>query len=216
MPILKSATAGPVRQRILIGAGLGAALGLQAWRLAAYLSGTGIPRLAVAWVLLSHILLGVAIAATAHLACWWKRGLPLGLIVALPGAAAAYGAGWPWASAAQGIGDPLAGLLLAFLVDVIRPALRRSARVPESETASSEASAADIRTRLRQGHAELERLDTERRRRGDPRIGKSVEERIVWGELLELELQDLDERVSRKGNAEGGSGRPEPPEHDER
>jgi hypothetical protein len=29
-----------------------------------------------------------------------------------------------------------------------------------------------------------------------------VEERIIWGELLELELQDIDERVSRTENSD--------------
>ena len=64
------------------------------------------------------------------------------------------------------------------------------------------------RHRLREGVACLERLDAERERHGDSRFGKTTEDRIVWGELIELELQEIDERVSRICGAAGRSLRP--------
>jgi hypothetical protein len=194
----------PGVQRILLGAGLGTAFGLQACRLADYLSRGSLPRFGLASIFLSHVLLGVAIAATAAFAVWWKRGLSIGLLFAAPCAALTYAIGWERAGAAQAIAVPLAGLLIAFFMDLgstVRPSVRRR-RV---EPPRSEPSASDTRQRLSQGQAELERLESERRRRGDPRLGKSVEDRIIWGELLELEIQNIDERVSRTGDAEGGA-----------
>ena len=53
------------------------------------------------------------------------------------------------------------------------------------------------RERLAEAVARLERLDTERERRGDSGFGRTAESRIIWGELIELELQEIDEQVSR-------------------
>ena len=55
----------------------------------------------------------------------------------------------------------------------------------------------EIRQRLAAEKAGLEQLDAERERRGDSRFGRAAEDRIVWNELLDLELQDIDEHVSR-------------------
>ena len=41
----------------------------------------------------------------------------------------------------------------------------------------------------------MEYLEAERVRRGDSLFGQSTEDRIVWSELLELELQDIDALV---------------------
>ncbi len=54
-----------------------------------------------------------------------------------------------------------------------------------------------LRQRLTEEVARLELLDADRERRNDSRFGKSTEDRIVWGELIELELQDIDEQVNR-------------------
>jgi len=43
----------------------------------------------------------------------------------------------------------------------------------------------------------LERLDEKRVVLGDPNLGKSVEERIIWCELLDPELQEFDEQIER-------------------
>ena len=60
-----------------------------------------------------------------------------------------------------------------------------------------------IQRRLAEGEARLERLDAERARRADASLGRTTEERIVWRELLELELQEIDEQVSRIQDAAG-------------
>lgn len=51
--------------------------------------------------------------------------------------------------------------------------------------------------RLAEGAARLTRLDEERDRRGDTRFGKTAEDRIVWSELIDLEMQEVDEQVNR-------------------
>jgi hypothetical protein len=61
------------------------------------------------------------------------------------------------------------------------------------------------RQRLTEAVARLERVEAERERRGDSRFGKTTENRIVWGELIELELQEIDEQVSRICGAAGRS-----------
>jgi len=65
-----------------------------------------------------------------------------------------------------------------------------------------------IRRRLAVETASLEHLDGERERCGDSRFGKTTEDRIVWGELIELELQEIDEQVSRICGAAGRIPRP--------
>jgi len=54
-----------------------------------------------------------------------------------------------------------------------------------------------IRQRLAEAVACLERLDGERERLRDSRYGKTTENRIIWGELVELELQEIDEQMRR-------------------
>ena len=49
--------------------------------------------------------------------------------------------------------------------------------------------------RLAKAAACLERLDEERVVLGDPNLGKSIEERILWRELLDLELLEFDEQI---------------------
>jgi hypothetical protein len=191
-----------------LGTVLGCAFGFQACRLVAYLSGGSLSGYELAWIFASHALLGPAIAATAGRASWWQRGLPLGLLLAAPGAAFLYATGRGSLGASLAIAQPLAGLLIALLVDFARPAARPAARTHSADGSRHEPSAADIRHRLREGHTELQRLDDERRRTGNPRLGRTVEDRIVWGELLELELQDIDERVGRMDGTEGGAGGP--------
>lgn len=61
------------------------------------------------------------------------------------------------------------------------------------------------RQRLAEAVARLERLDAKRERRGDSRFGRTAENRIIWGELIELELQEIDEQVSRICNSTGRS-----------
>ena len=51
--------------------------------------------------------------------------------------------------------------------------------------------------RLAKAAACLERLDEERIVLSDPNLGKTIEERIIWRELLDLELQEFDEQIER-------------------
>lgn len=50
--------------------------------------------------------------------------------------------------------------------------------------------------RLSEAKESLDYLDVERERRGDPNFGKLIEHQIVWRELLELELQEAEERIA--------------------
>ena len=49
--------------------------------------------------------------------------------------------------------------------------------------------------RLMRGFSCLMNLQLVRNHRQDPHFGKAVEERIVWRELLDLELQSVDEQI---------------------
>ena len=51
--------------------------------------------------------------------------------------------------------------------------------------------------RLAEAFSYLERLTLERAYRQDPAFGKFLEERIIWRELLDLELQEIDENIGR-------------------
>lgn len=57
--------------------------------------------------------------------------------------------------------------------------------------------------RLAQGFACLQNLQKAREELEDPHFGTGTEQRIVWRELLELELQDVDEQIERILNAAG-------------
>ncbi|HEY1241056.1 MAG TPA: hypothetical protein VGF16_10885 [Bryobacteraceae bacterium] len=50
--------------------------------------------------------------------------------------------------------------------------------------------------RLSEAKESLDYLDVEREHRGDPNFGKLIEQQIIWRELLELELQDAEERIA--------------------
>lgn len=51
--------------------------------------------------------------------------------------------------------------------------------------------------RLVRAFSRLEEIQFVRDDRQDPRFGKPAEDRIIWRELLELELQNVDEQVER-------------------
>jgi hypothetical protein len=52
--------------------------------------------------------------------------------------------------------------------------------------------------RLCKAAAYLERLNEERSSCGDPTLGKAIETRIIWRELLDLELQEFDDEIERR------------------
>jgi hypothetical protein len=102
-------------------------------------------------------------------------------------------------------------LLMGFLGDAIFP-LRRaiggSRLRRQRSTPTSEEGCVSVRQRLVEAKTELDRLDRERESRGDMGFGKYTENRIVWAELLDLELQDVDERFHRICRTAGhGAGR---------
>lgn len=53
------------------------------------------------------------------------------------------------------------------------------------------------RQRLAEAFARLLRIDLERLETDDPLYARPEEDRIVWRELLDLELQDIDERLGK-------------------
>ena len=59
--------------------------------------------------------------------------------------------------------------------------------------------------RLMRGFYCLQNIQLVRNHRQDPHFGKAVEERIIWRELLELELQDVDEQIERVAGVNGNN-----------
>lgn len=57
--------------------------------------------------------------------------------------------------------------------------------------------------RLTRGFARLRTIQLVRNHRQDPRFGRAMEERIVWRELLELEIQAIDDHIERTSLAVG-------------
>ena len=58
-----------------------------------------------------------------------------------------------------------------------------------------------LQERLAEAAARLERLHQERASAGDQILGMATEKRIIWRELLDLELQDFDEQNERLSSA---------------
>gem|GEM_PF-1483070 len=137
-------------------------------------------------------------------------------------AVAAQAFGWVWVpygvvSITAGLA---AGLFIAFLADALFPSKVFSAHrsSPASDTLGDRAnlkaepcSADTLRQRMSEEKAALEHLDAERQRRGDSRFGKTTEDRIVWGQLIDLELQEIDEQVSRICGSAGREPKGLPP-----
>lgn len=144
-------------------------------------------------------------------------GVIFGLFFSVPSAYAVHAMGFsivPFSAGAILMGL-LAGYLLAFLIvtyllslptasvkegtdtaqPVHRPAKRRAARKSPANALSS---------RLAEEKASLDRLDIERDFRHDAAFEKITEQRIIWSELLELELQDIDEQIGRICHAADG------------
>jgi hypothetical protein len=63
--------------------------------------------------------------------------------------------------------------------------------IPAVETEPVRVPESPARRRLARGFARLQNLDLVRNHRGDPDFGKWAENRIIWRELLELELQRI-------------------------
>src|SRR5579859_5976107 len=61
--------------------------------------------------------------------------------------------------------------------------------------------------RLARAFFRLKDMQLVRKEWEDPSLGKSDEERIIWRELLDLELQDVDEQIERISAAVGNGSR---------
>jgi hypothetical protein len=61
--------------------------------------------------------------------------------------------------------------------------------------------------RLADAKACLDAIDDERQHLGRPAFGETTEQRMIWRELLDLELQDIDEQMDRIRHEESVPGR---------
>ena len=55
---------------------------------------------------------------------------------------------------------------------------------------------ATTKDRLSKAKECLDYLEVEREYRADPGFGRLIEQQMIWRELLELELQDAEERIT--------------------
>ena len=88
-------------------------------------------------------------------------------------------------------------LIAAFALVLIAGAVVVSRRTPPPAPNS------ETRRRLAEEMARLQMLQVERDRLGDPAYEKTVEDEIIWNELVELEIQDIDEQLTRIRNSAG-------------
>lgn len=136
--------------------------------------------------------------ATGNILLITGLGFLFGLLFALPPALAVRSAGLHWfpfgiAALLPGMcaSTMLAWLVVKFVFDAELPVFGHSPLRRRLIAASP------VRDRLAEAADRLERLENERIRRRDFRYDKRVEERIIWNELLDLELQDVDEQIKR-------------------
>lgn len=138
-------------------------------------------------------------------------GAVIGLFFGVPPAWGAHTIGLPWApyGFAVIVIGLIAGLLIAFTLESILPRNRKTPepeehappqeKSPEIAAPATERGKVDMevrRHRLAEEKARLDNLEEERQRRRNSAYGKVTEERIVWAELLDLELQDVDEQFT--------------------
>jgi hypothetical protein len=217
VPILETKTDHSAVRRILVATSLGGIFGLQSLKLSEFGLAASIPLYASLSIFLSHAMLGCSVGVTAGFTWWWRRGWVLGLLFSIPAALGAHALGLSYApyGVAMIVTGLVTGLLVAFLTDTLVPFHRKSTRqpcdvLPPSSQLESlparECKMDTIRQRLAAEKACLEDLDTERRRRHDSGFGMTTEDRVIWRELLDLELQEIDEQVNRIGSAAGVAG----------
>lgn len=215
--VLKWADPSALR-RTLLATGLGGIFGFQSWRLAECIV-VSIPWYGQAWIWLSQVFLGFVIGATAGWISWWKRAPVLGLAFSIPSSWGAIALAPKCVAYSIGaIAEGLAvALLIAFLADAIFPHKLESsdhhwvglARLRKTGTTIAEERCSVARRRLAEEKALLDQLDREREYQGSD-YRKTMEDRLVWGELLDLELQDFDEQLNRIRQTAGQAPRSQP------
>ena len=140
------------------------------------------------------------IARTPRLRIGWKNGLVLVLALGVPTALRGYALGLRWSS--YGLAIMVTGLVVGLLMALRALAgercLPRSAERENAGDVRPQRARGGICDRLTDEKAQLELLDAERARRRSAMFGKAVEDRIIWGELLDLELQNIDELLARQ------------------
>jgi hypothetical protein len=207
--VLKVVTKRNAVLRALLGAGIGALFGFQGWRLAQEGYPVAMPWYGALWVFACHAVLGVAVAVTGRVS-WWKRGAGLGVLFSLPSVLMLRTVDRAWAPLAIALcaGSIAAGMIIAFLTDTVCPLetkakADRAPAVPTPEHHSEPASAGQRSAsgvagrRLKEGKRALDDLDRQRRLRHDESFGHEAEDRIVWRELIDLELQEIDSQLDR-------------------
>ena len=181
MPILESNGQRTATLRLVVATGLGAIFGLQNWRLARY---------------------GFGISGPWYWSAWMIFSIPLAL------GTRALGLRWVPCCFAVMVATLIAGLLIALVLDALFPRTRKAtygctSLSEDTERTQQQCPANTTRQRLAEGKACLEWLDGEQDRRGDPGFEKATVNRIVWRELLDLELQDVDDQLHRICDAAG-------------
>jgi hypothetical protein len=216
MPILNLKASGSAAGRVLLAGGLGAVFGFQCWQLAEFAFDVSVPWYASLWLFLSQALLGLGIGVIGAPATRWKCAPLMALVLGVPSALGAHALGLRWAP--HGVAVVAFGLAAGLFNTLITNALfpRAPAQTggrfpltqrPGADRAKTGRGAANaLRQRLAEEKARLEYIDAERERRGNQGFGRASGDRIVWGELLELELQIIDEELNRIRNAAGHNG----------
>ncbi len=196
-------------RRTLLASGMGGVFGLEIWWIARNLLPGPIPTFCFLCIVISHILLGFSLGASGFMG-WWKRGLIFGVVISpvtigsltVGSTRIVYGLA---AMAATLIAALFIGLVSEAVfpraITRIRPVQKHDDTLPMEMFKRAKVSTRD---RLSEGRTCLEYLEMERESSGDRRFGRELEDRIIWRELLELELQDMDQR-------QDGAGHPLPP-----
>ena len=194
-------------RRIMLAGGLGAIVGFQAWRLAQDGFPVPMPWFLALVVFGRHLALGLAIGATSPSIPWWQRGCALGALFSLPSAIGLFAGNSRLAPLAVALcaAGMAAGIIIALLTDLICPQASKRSGDRETELRRT---AVGIQRRLAEGKARLEDIDSARLRLHEPALRRMEEAHIIWNELLELELQDIDEHVSRLRGSSPNPRRP--------
>ncbi len=89
------------------------------------------------------------------------------------------------------------GNSIAYLLDMNRKSQFCMLNLWAGDIQTVGAPSCPTRQRLAQSFSRLQNIQLVRNHRQDPVFEKSSEERIIWRELLDLELQDVDEQIER-------------------